>query len=632
MKITYRPEIDGLRAIAVISVVIYHAQINYAGNIIFTGGYLGVDIFFVISGYLITSIIFKELKITQKFSFINFYERRIRRIIPALIVVIIASMPFAWVFLLPNDLVEFSWSIISTLTFFSNLFFYFNQEYGAVNGLYKPFLHTWSLSVEEQFYIIFPFLFYFIYKIFKKNILIVLTFIFFISIFISDFGSKSFPLATFYFLHSRIWELLAGTILAYYELVLGRRSQNKNHKVIFPIIGLILIFLSILFFNNQTRHPSFITLIPVIGTCLIIWFADKDYFIGKILSLKIFVGVGLISYSMYLWHYPIFAFSRITTFTQGYISKKIFLVFLILALSIITYFLVERPFRNKKYSFKKLSMIIIFSFTIISSLSSLFILKDGFKQSRFENFLFYFDNKKLLLERNNYLKNIDKNFSEDNKKKILFIGDSHAEDTFILFNLNKSLYKEYDFSVLQFDKNISKLKKNKNYSKSDVIVFSFRFNNENFSNLKNLIPKIKNKKIIILSKRNEYPYELVYKIKWYKIINHLTLTDYLILKLNKGGKETNISSKDIEIINNEHFKRKLSEKYSQINSKIELYAKKNNIIFLSQQDFQCNDLENSCFALTNTGKKIFWDYGHYTLSGAKFFGNKIHQMNWFKID
>ena len=632
MKIRYRPEIDGLRAIAVMSVVIYHAQINYLGNIIFQGGYLGVDIFFVISGYLITSIIFKEIKITKKFSFIKFYERRIRRIIPALIVVIAASIPFAWIYLLPNDLIEFSWSIISSLIFASNLFFYFNQEYGAIDGLYKPLLHTWSLGVEEQFYILFPFLFYLFFKLSKKNILIALAFFFLISISVSDFGSKNFPIATFYFLHSRIWELLAGSILAYYEYRLGHRSENKNYKIIFPIIGLTLIFLSILFFNNQTRHPSFISLIPIFGTCLIIWFTDKNHFIGKILSSKLFVSIGLISYSIYLWHYPIFAFSRITTFTQGYISKKIFLVLLIFILSIITYILVERPFRNKKNSFKKLFLVIILSFTIIISLSSLFIIKDGFRKLRFENFSFYFDNKSFLSERNKYLRNIDKNFDEENNKKILFIGDSHAEDTFISFNLNKDLFKEYDFSILEFDKKFDNFKTNKNYLKADVIVFSLRFNNQKFSEMKNIVTKIKNKKIIILSKRNEYPYELVYKIKWHKIINHLTLADYFTLKINKGAKQRRISSKDIEMINHEHFKRKLTEKYAQINSKIKLYAKKNNLIFLSQQNFQCNDLEKTCYALTNLGKKIFWDYGHYTLAGAKFFGRKIHKMDWFKID
>ena len=157
MKLNYRPEIDGLRAVAVASVILYHAQITIFGYKPFKGGFIGVDIFFVISGYLITSIILKELVTTGSFSFKHFYERRIRRILPALLVVMLASLPFAWVYLLPNSLVDFSKSILYSLGFSSNFFFHYSgQQYDAESGLFKPFLHTWSLSVEEQFYIFFP--------------------------------------------------------------------------------------------------------------------------------------------------------------------------------------------------------------------------------------------------------------------------------------------------------------------------------------------------------------------------------------------------------------------------------------------------------------------------------------------
>ena len=155
MNIKYRPDIDGLRAISIIAVIFYHAPIKKL-NDIFGGGYIGVDIFFVISGYLITSIIYKELIETGNFSFKNFYERRVRRIIPALLTVIIFSLPLAWLYLLPIDLIEFSKSIIYSISFGSNYFFYFSEiKYNALDSLLKPFLHTWSLSIEEQFYIFF---------------------------------------------------------------------------------------------------------------------------------------------------------------------------------------------------------------------------------------------------------------------------------------------------------------------------------------------------------------------------------------------------------------------------------------------------------------------------------------------
>ena len=172
MKLTYRPEIDGLRAIAVGAVILYHAQITIFGHQPFKGGFIGVDIFFVISGYLITSIILKELLTYGSFSFKHFYERRIRRILPALLFVMLVSLPFAWTYLMPLRFEDFSKSILYSLGFSSNFyFFYSGQQYGAESGLLKPFLHTWSLSVEEQYYILFPIVLLITFKYFRKYIL-----------------------------------------------------------------------------------------------------------------------------------------------------------------------------------------------------------------------------------------------------------------------------------------------------------------------------------------------------------------------------------------------------------------------------------------------------------------------------
>ncbi|MDB3925415.1 acyltransferase [Candidatus Pelagibacter sp.] len=184
MRIRYRPEIDGLRAIAVGSVILYHAQLNFFGYKIFNGGFIGVDIFFVISGYLITSIILKELITTGSFSLKNFYERRIRRILPALLFVMLISIPIAWIYLLPSSLIDYSKSVLYSLGFSSNYYFHFTgQQYGAESGLLKPFLHTWSLSIEEQYYILFPIILVTIYKYFKNNLIYILTILFFFSFF-----------------------------------------------------------------------------------------------------------------------------------------------------------------------------------------------------------------------------------------------------------------------------------------------------------------------------------------------------------------------------------------------------------------------------------------------------------------
>jgi peptidoglycan/LPS O-acetylase OafA/YrhL len=219
IKVIYRPEIDGLRAIAVGAVILYHAQVSILGYQPFQGGFIGVDIFFVISGYLITSIILKELITTGSFSFKYFYERRIRRILPALLFVMLVSLPFAWMYLIPSSFIDFSKSILYSLGLSSNFYFHYSgQQYGAIDGLFKPFLHTWSLSVEEQFYILFPVILLIIFKYFRKYLIHILILGFVISLGLADWGSRNHPSFNFYALPTRAWELLAGSILAYFEI------------------------------------------------------------------------------------------------------------------------------------------------------------------------------------------------------------------------------------------------------------------------------------------------------------------------------------------------------------------------------------------------------------------------------
>src|SRR5210317_78104 len=360
MKVVYRPEIDGLRAIAVSAIILYHAEITILDHEPFKGGFIGVDIFFVISGYLITSIILKESVTTGSFSFKYFYERRIRRILPALLFVMLVSLPFAWMYLLPSSFVDFSKSILYSLGFGSNFYFHYSgQQYGAESGLLKPVLHTWSLSVEEQYYILFPIVLLITFKYFRKYLVHILILGFIISLGLAEWTSRNYPSISFYFIHTRMWELLAGSILAYFEITNGKRSKNQLLNLIFPSVGIILIGHSILFFNDEMFHPSFYTLSPIIGVCLIIWFSNKNEFITKLLSTKLFVGIGLISYSLYLWHYPIFAFAREIELFDGSLIKKLIIGITILILSIFSYFFIEKQFRNRENNFRKILLCIL---------------------------------------------------------------------------------------------------------------------------------------------------------------------------------------------------------------------------------------------------------------------------------
>ena len=511
-KLAYRPEIDGLRAVAVVAVILYHSKINIFGYQLFTGGFVGVDIFFVISGYLITSIILKELVIFGSFSIKHFYERRIRRILPVLLFVMLASLPFAWIYLLPSSLINFSKSIIYSLGFSSNFYFYYSgQVYGEANGLTQPFLHTWSLSVEEQYYILFPAILLFTFKYFRKYLIYVLIIGFIVSLALADWTSRNYPSTSFYFIHTRMWELLAGSILAYLEITKNYKSKYQIFNLIFPPIGLLLIGFSIIFYNDQTIHPSFYSLFPIVGACLIIWFSSKADFATKILSSKLFVWTGLISYSLYLWHYPIFSFIDETNFTGGNNFIKILIFIIMVCLSILSYFYIERPARSKKIKFKKLSLILIFKFTIIITFCLYTInLKVHPLVNQHKNE----ENFKLNYNYNNF----------DDRKNILIIGNSYADDLFNLLLNNKDLVEEYYFYIPKINSSASGfqincfenflIKKNfscnedstiftKQYKNSDFIIYAELFNintylNSSFDEIIKITEKDKKKLVIFL--------------------------------------------------------------------------------------------------------------------------------------
>jgi peptidoglycan/LPS O-acetylase OafA/YrhL len=454
MKITYRPEIDGLRAIAVGAVILYHAQITILGHQPFKGGFIGVDIFFVISGYLITFIILKELITTGSFSFKHFYERRIRRILPALLFVMLVSLPFAWMYLLPGSFIDFSKSILYSLGFSSNYYFWYSgHQYGAESGFLKPFLHTWSLSVEEQYYIIFPIVLLIVFKYFRQYLIHILIFGFIISLELADWGSRNHSSFNFYALPTRVWELLAGSILAYFEITKGYRSKHQTLNLILPIIGLLLIGHSILFFSDKMFHPSFYTLSPIIGVCLIIWFSHKDELITKILSLKLFVGIGLISYSLYLWHYPIFALSRIVEFTGGGVFKKLSLGFLILIVSIFSYYFVEKPFRTKNNKFKVIFSLIAIFISVLMIFNFRVIQKDG-HPNRLPEILRGDLSEPWILSKNHKGETCFGNiegckFNTSSNRKVYIIGDSQMGA--LTFNLKDRIVKSnYQFITSTF--------------------------------------------------------------------------------------------------------------------------------------------------------------------------------------
>ena len=360
----YREEIDGLRGLAVLGVIFYHAEILINNKNIFSGGFLGVDIFLVVSGFLITRIINYEYLYEKTFTFKNFYERRFRRLVPALLIVIFFSTIFAYFILLPNQFIYFLKSALSSVFFFSNFFFHYTGEaYGQSVLTTIPLLHTWSLSLEEQFYIFYPAFLIFIFKYGKKKINLNLIIFFLISIIFALSINKSHGSFNFYMLPSRGWEFILGALLAINE---DKKIYNLNTgiKSFLSFLGLLLILYSFLFFDNVSDHPGYKTILPVFGTGLIILNSHPKNYINIVLSNKILKNLGLISYSLYLWHHPIFSFGKIVGLNEQNILIKLLLFLLSIFLAYFSFKYIEILFRKKYFSFNN---ILIFFSTLITS-------------------------------------------------------------------------------------------------------------------------------------------------------------------------------------------------------------------------------------------------------------------------
>jgi peptidoglycan/LPS O-acetylase OafA/YrhL len=343
----YRPEIDGLRAIAVLPVILFHAGLS-----VFSGGFLGVDVFFVISGYLITLILCTELE-TGHFSILNFYDRRARRILPALFLVILFTIPFAWALMPPDALEIYFRSLPATTWFSSNVHFYFSQGYFTPDAELQPLLHTWSLAVEEQFYLVFPILLAFMWKL-RLRIEVWLSFIALISLLLCLWQVSVNQDAAFYLPHTRIWELLAGATLAVLQSRANLTALVPQHfRTLATITSSAVLLICFVCVDDTWLTPGVPNALVVLATTALLAFATGADPIAKVLALKPLVLIGLISYSAYLWHHPLFAFARLSSLNQPSMILMLGLSVLSLVLAYCSWRWVEKPFRQKGYFQRK---------------------------------------------------------------------------------------------------------------------------------------------------------------------------------------------------------------------------------------------------------------------------------------
>jgi peptidoglycan/LPS O-acetylase OafA/YrhL len=628
----YREEIDGLRSIAVIPVIFYHAGLTTY----FSGGYIGVDIFFVISGYLITSVIENEC-VEGTFSLINFYERRCRRILPILFFILFLSSLFAYYYMLPGQLKEFGETIISIICLCSNIYFWWKDD-GYFSRLTElnPLVHTWSLAVEEQFYFVFPLLcFLFMKK--KKYLIIVLICFAVMSFILCQWGgnlelisSGEFQMfsqhryATFYLPIGRIWELLIGAFIAFNHSSIKKFSRVVNE--LFSFVGLGLIIISVVYFDNRKipPFPNSYTLIPTCGAALIILFGDKNTLVGYVLSIRPLRWIGLISYSAYLWHQPLLAFLRL----RSYETPEMIMLVVVFPLSVLSYFFIEQPFRNKKHFSRKHIFCMSGLAFIITSILGLYLIQTGNNRSLILNKggdSYLSDLKKYgdwqyVVRDFDALASKSKTFSNQTKrfnKKLVLIGDSFAQDFYNMIIEGKHLPK-YEIRVYFVYSRCQIYIGNED--RKQFIEAKHHQTCTNANDIKYALPLIRQADVIMLAS-NWYEWSSERLPMTLKLLNLTKQQQVFVI----GVKHFGTVSPNLYVNKSAEFRIKQYQypkiEIVKINNLLEKSIDKS--IFVNTMKMICNGFNQTCPLFTPDGKLISHDGAHLTKHGAHFVGNII---------
>jgi len=617
----YRPEVDGIRAIAVLSVVLFHWDVSS----IFNGGFIGVDVFFVISGYLITNILVKSLD-DSSFSFIHFYSRRARRLMPVYIVVLALCIIFSFFILTPPLLKNFGGALIHALYSIQNFYLMNSVGYFDLGALTRPLLHTWSLSVEEQYYLVYPLILFILYKCKSKMLaFVVLTLMGAISL-VSGFLFSDIN-SSFYFTPFRFFEFLIGAVLC--MRVVKESASNKLILEFVSTLGLGLVFYSIYDFSTDTPFPSFYTLIPCLGTAMLIY-GGGSTFIGKILSLKPVVGVGLLSYSIYLVHWPILTLYRLTVM-RGITDLEKFLLFVsTFVTAYILYRYVEQPLRYKKNKDDSNSQFWLGCTVAILVLllpAGFFWGKDGLPR-RFQSNINYEEYTNELQKMNDESNNtfveqtVDtfENISPD-RIRIVVIGDSHSVDISNAFLQTKSLPKKIALARLEW---VVPCIGVADMSIGDRILGVNR-------PCQNQISKVKESKLILSA-------DLILFVNWWKkkyikvaytgfeMLKSLTKAPVVIVGINES----------FPFLHNAIFKTGLNISLNKsqydlrdrgaesIDQTLESYAKKLGFIFVNRRDLVCDKSTKECQLYSVENNHLYYnDDNHWSLYGERLFGPKL---------
>ena len=645
-----------------VPVILFHVGFNT-----FSGGFVGVDIFFVISGYLITSLILSDLE-KRKFKLLHFYERRARRILPALICVMLTCIPLSWMTMVPFQLKDISQSLLATLAFFSNYLFFIESGYFKPEAELKPLLHTWSLAVEEQYYIIFPVLVLFLFQmgawlsnrvprfatrldwLCRRNLIsifliaLVCFSMALISIFWSQWNVAHNSGAAFYLLPSRGWEILIGALSAIY---LHKRQQITSMPLspvsnIMSALGIICIVVSVFLFDKRTLFPGINALLPVAGTVLILLFCSPATLAHRILSHKILIGMGLISYSAYLWHQPLIAFTRLEFGMDLSLPQSITILVATVVLSIISWRYIEIPARRTA----TLNATVLFpmcatAITIIVAFAIVGLKTNGFYNAKLatipEEFANYvIDREDEFRQRRSLLKlELDK--QEDffthsaDSKKVLIIGDSISRGLMMSINTIPWRAADVEFRHMRLDdscvasataalmnddfipqtspgcrKEVLSLLNSELYQHAEEIVVHSNFQPDNVYTIEPFIQALAEDE------------------KRVSVVGLLVFNDISSVSMNLHDRTR--TPKQV-------YYEALRSKYLDVNELLQMYVGKiSGARYLDKLSLFCDKATKQCDISDDNNRPVIIDGNHFTVDGFSILGRKIQDAMWFSVD
>lgn len=615
-----------MRTVAVLPVVAFHA-----GMPVFHGGFAGVDVFFVISGFLITGIIAEEIE-NRRFSIARFYERRARRILPALFFMMLFTTVLSWLVMVPYQLEDLAQSILATVLFASNILFWFEADYFSVEAATKPLLHTWSLAVEEQFYVFFPLLLMLLYRFGRQSIIPALAVLGALSLAAALYLGPQSPSASFFLIQFRAWELVAGALAA---LWMRNGAPAANPGI--AAAALLAVVVSFFVTSEDSAWPGPLTFLPVVGTALILLFARSEAGIGRVLAWEPMRRIGLVSYSLYLWHLPPLALLQIRYFGDVPVAAAILAVVFACVMAWVSWRFVEQPFRRPG----RIDLLPFVGSAALALLPLVAFGMLGVGTTGYQSYLVsripdayaaqVIDREAEVAARElvwgPVVAAASAPFEADDRQRVLILGDSLSGDLIVATGGHQSLYPETQFRRVRLD---------------DTCMAEMvpalggavpRGDGRCAREIRNLLEKD------LLGTADE----IVLAANWQPetMENGIALAEALsvqgqVISLLGVAAFNDMASLSMQLHSVQEplgrfFYRNIRSKYLAVNVRLASAAANDpQIRYLDKLGLYCEDAAQSCDLLDSTGKPAIFDAAHLTVRGVEIMAARIRQNGWFK--